>query len=141
MTLKLASLTFAALTLASAAIAGEVEDTRADIAATLGGVPSFIDGVSDAALPGLWQSTKALQFSPDTALDMKTKALISLGVAAQIPCTYCIWMDTNSARAAGATDEEIAEAVAIAAQTRAWSTIFNGMQVDLAQFKAELGGS
>lgn len=121
--------------------ADDVENARADIAATLGGVPSFIDGVADAALPGLWASTKALQFSDDTALDMKTKALVSLGVSAQIPCSYCVWMDTGSARAAGATDEEIAEAVAIAAQTRAWSTIFHGMQVDLAQFKAELGGS
>ena len=121
--------------------ADPIEDTKADIAATLGGVPSFISSVAETALPGLWQSTKALQFSPDTALDMKTKALVSLAVSAQIPCTHCIWMDTGSARAAGATDQEIAEAVAVAAQTRAWSTIFQGMQVDFEQFKAELGGS
>lgn len=126
---------------ATSAQAGEIEETHADIAATLGGVPSFISNVADAALPGLWKTARELQFNPDTALDMKTKALISLGVAAQIPCSYCIWMDTGSARAAGATDQEIAEAVALAAQTRAWSTIFNGMQVDFEQFKAELGGS
>lgn len=126
---------------ATSAQAGEIEETHADIAATFGGVPSFISNVADAALPGLWKTAKELQFNPDTALDMKTKALISLGVAAQIPCSYCIWMDTGSARAAGATDQEIAEAVALAAQTRAWSTIFNGMQVDFEQFKAELGGS
>ena len=131
----------AALALAAApAFADDVADTRADIAATLGGVPSFIDSVAAPALPGLWQSTKSLQFSPDTALDMKTKALVSLAVSAQIPCSYCIWMDTNAARAAGATDQEIAEAVAVAAQTRAWSTIFHGMQVDFESFKAELGG-
>jgi AhpD family alkylhydroperoxidase len=131
----------AALVLAaSPTFADDVADARADIAATLGGVPSFIDSVAAPALPGLWQSTKALQFSPDTALDMKTKALVSLAVSAQIPCSYCIWMDTNSARAAGATDQEIAEAVALAAQTRAWSTIFHGMQVDFESFKAELGG-
>lgn len=122
------------------AFAGDVEATRTDIAATLGGVPSFIDSVAKAALPGLWESTKALQFSDDTALDMKAKALISLAVSAQIPCACCVWMDTNSARAAGATDEEIAEAVAVSAQTRAWSTVFHGMQVDLETFKAELGG-
>jgi AhpD family alkylhydroperoxidase len=131
----------AALVLAATpTFADDVADARADIAATLGGVPSFIDSVAAPALPGLWQSTKALQFSPDTALDMKTKALVSLAVSAQIPCSYCIWMDTNSARAAGATDQEIAEAVALAAQTRAWSTIFHGMQVDFESFKAELGG-
>lgn len=70
----------------------------------------------------------------------KTKALISLAVAAQIPCTYCIWADTQSARLAGATDEEIREAVAMAALTRHWSTVFNGMQVDFETFKKELGG-
>jgi AhpD family alkylhydroperoxidase len=73
-------------------------------------------------------------------LDPKVKALISLAVAAQIPCDYCIWADTNSARQAGATDAEIAEAVAIAALTRHWSTIFNGLQVDLETFKREMGG-
>jgi AhpD family alkylhydroperoxidase len=83
---------------------------------------------------------KALQFSDSTALPTKVKALISLAVSAQIPCGHCIWEDTESARQAGATDEEIAEAVAIAASTRHWSTIFHGMQVDLKTFKEELGG-
>ena len=132
-------LVLACLLTASAATASDVDSTRADIQATLGVVPSFVDDVAEATLPGLWAATKGLEFS-DTALDMKTKALVSLAVSAQIPCSYCIWLDTNTARAHGASDEEIAEAVAIAAETRAWSTIFNGMQVDLAGFKAELGG-
>jgi len=112
---------------------------KADIQATIGSVPTFVTSVADSALPGLWQQTKSLNFSKDTALDAKTKALISLAVAAQIPCTYCIWEDTNSARQSGATDQEIGEAVAIAGLTRNWSTIFNGMQVDMATFKKELG--
>ena len=41
---------------------------------------------------------------------------------------------------AGATEEEIQEAVAMAALPRHWSTIFNGMQVDFDQFKKEMGG-
>lgn len=123
------------------AAAADLDATRADIEKTLGGTPTFISQLADSALPGLWQQTRALEFSDDTALDAKTKALVSLGVSAQIPCSYCIWLDTNSARAAGATDQEIAEAVAIAGLTRNWSTTFNGLQVDLAQFKAELGGN
>jgi AhpD family alkylhydroperoxidase len=71
---------------------------------------------------------------------MKTKALISLAVAAQIPCQYCIWADTRDALAAGATEDEVHEAVAIAGLTRHWSTIFNGYQVDFETFKQELGG-
>nr|WP_280952187.1 carboxymuconolactone decarboxylase family protein [Mesorhizobium sp. WSM3868] len=70
----------------------------------------------------------------------KVKSLISLAVAAQIPCNYCVWSDTENAKRAGATDEEIQEAVALAALTRHWSTIFYGMQVDFAQFKKEMGG-
>lgn len=113
---------------------------RADIQATFGALPTFVGSVADSALPGLWAQTKALELSADTALDAKTKSLIALAVASQIPCTYCIWVDTNSARQAGATDQEIAEAVAMAGLTRNWSTIFNGMQVDMATFQKELGG-
>jgi alkylhydroperoxidase/carboxymuconolactone decarboxylase family protein YurZ len=48
-----------------------------------------------------------------------------------------VWLDTQSARAAGATDEEIEEAVAIAGIDRHWSAIFNGMQVDFDRMKSE----
>jgi len=135
----------AAATLASPALAQdaaqEAAQTKTEIAAAMGSVPSFVNKVADAALPGLWKEYVQLEMSDKTALDPKTKSLISLAVAAQIPCQYCIWMDTNSARQAGATDQEIAEAVAVAGSTRNWSTIFNGMQIDFETFKKELGGS
>jgi len=56
----------------------------------------------------------------------------------QIPCQYCIWSDTMNAKQAGASDEEIAEAVAMAGLTRNYSTLFNGLQVDFEQYKKEL---
>ena len=65
------------------------------------------------------------------------KELIGLAVASQIPCTYCIYFHTAMARANGATEEEVREAVAMASITRHWSTVLNGMQVDLSTFKAE----
>ena len=116
-------------------------DVNAEITKMMGGVPSFVNQIPDAALVGIWRETKTLEFSGDTALDTKTKALISLAVSAQIPCKYCVWMDTNTAKQAGATDAEIGEAIAVAGLTRNWSTIFNGLQLDFTQFKAELGGS
>lgn len=134
-------LAFGVALVASMSQADGVKDTRAEIEAMMGGVPSFADNIADAALPGMWKTLKELTFNPNTALDPKTKALVSLAVSAQIPCAYCVFMDTGMARQAGATDQEIAEAVAVAAQTRAWSTIFHGTQVDLEQFKAEMGGS
>src|SRR5262249_56190805 len=101
-----------------------------DIEQTFGSVPSFTKQIPVVALRGAWQELKELELSDKTALPPKVKALISLAVAAQIPCQYCIWADTNDAKQAGATDEEIGEAVAMAGLTRNWSTIFNGLQVD-----------
>jgi AhpD family alkylhydroperoxidase len=112
----------------------------ADIQKTFGTVPTFIKQLPTAALAGAWQEEKDLELSDKTALPPKTKALISLAVAAQIPCQYCIWADTMTAKQMGASDEEIGEAVAMAALTRHWSTLFNGLQVDFDQFKKELGG-
>lgn len=111
-----------------------------DIEQTFGSVPSFAKQVPVVALRGAWQELKELELSDKTALPPKVKALISLAVAAQIPCQYCIWADTNDLKRMGATDEEIGEAVAMAGLTRNWSTLFNGLQVDFDQFKKDLGG-
>ena len=124
----------------AASISSNASKRRAEITEMMGAVPSFMAGIPDSALPGLWLQYKQLEASP-SALDQKTKALISLAVAAQIPCSYCIWMDTGAARQAGATDQEIGGAVAIAGMTRNWSAIFNGLQVDFDAFRKELGGS
>ena len=131
----------ASLTLATVARADSNNDAvYKDIQSTFGGVPSFVKQLPKSALAGLWQEEKDLELSDKTALPPKTKALISLAVAAQIPCEYCIWADTNTARQLGATDEEIAEAVAMAGLTRNWSTLFHGLQVDMGQFKKDMGG-
>jgi AhpD family alkylhydroperoxidase len=60
-----------------------------------------------------------------------------LAVAAQIPCSYCIYFHTEAAKLNGATDAEVREAVAMAAITRHWSTVLNGMQADPAGFRRE----
>jgi AhpD family alkylhydroperoxidase len=115
------------------------EDAIADIEATLGSVPTWLSQMPRAGFAGAWFQLKGLEFAEDTALDAKTKALIELAVVAQIPCQFCIWADTAAAKAAGATDEEIREAVAVAATGRYWSTMLNGLQTDFDTFKAEFG--
>ena len=115
-------------------------DVMKDITQTFGGVPTFVKQFPKSALAALWLEERDLEANPNTALDAKTKALISLAVAAQIPCQYCIWSDTMGAKQAGATDQEIAEAVAMAGLTRNYSTLFNGLQVDFEQYKKDLGG-
>ena len=140
------ALTVAGLAVASVPRIAVAEDKAAiqatlkDIEQTFGTVPGFIKKFPPAALPGAWQELKAIELSDDTALPPKTKSLISLAVAAQIPCQYCVWIDTLSAKAAGATEAEIREAVTMAALTRHWSTIFNGLQVDMTEFKHDFAG-
>jgi len=116
------------------------EDTYKEIESTLGGVPTFVKLFPKGAVAGAWAEERDLELSDKTALSPKEKALISLAVAAQIPCQYCIWSDTEDAKRFGATQEEIAEAVAMAGLTRHWSTFFNGMQIDFGQFKKEMSG-
>ncbi|KAB2956268.1 MAG: hypothetical protein F9K18_13255 [Thermoanaerobaculia bacterium] len=139
----IALLAIAQPVLASPASAGDakmaaeaVAAVHADMEATLGRVPAFFIGYPPAALPGAWQAFKALQLSTTTALSGKEKELIGLAVASQIPCRYCIYAHTASARANGASDAEAAEAVAMAGLTRHWSTVLNGSLADEAEFRA-----
>src|SRR5687768_12547663 len=68
----------------------EARAARDDIAKTLGFVPGFFKVTADSALPGVWEEMKGLQLNPKTALPGKVKELIGLGVAAQVPCRYCV---------------------------------------------------
>lgn len=88
------------------------------------------------ALEGLLQMYGRLK-SKQSALNAKTLELIGLAVAAQIPCQYCVYAHTKQARLAGATNEEIREAVAMAGATRNFATVFNGMAYDFQVFKRE----
>src|SRR5258706_12353884 len=91
----------------------------------------------EVGIAGAWTEFKSVQLNPKTKLDGKTKELLGLAVAAQIPCSYCVYFHTAAAKLNGATDEEIREAVAMSAIVRHWSTVVNGMQVDLGGFKQE----
>ena len=108
-----------------------------DIEQTLGSVPTFFKMFPEVGIAGAWAEFKSVQLNPKTALNGKTKELIGLAVSAQIPCQYCIYFHTAAAKLNGATDEEVREAVAMASIARHWSTVLNGMQVDLSGFKQE----
>jgi AhpD family alkylhydroperoxidase len=119
------------------AMAQEAQSTYRDIEATLGSVPSLFKVFPEEGIAGAWAEFKTVQLNPKTALSGKEKELIGLAVAAQIPCSYCIYFHTAAAKLNGATDAEVREAVAMAAITRHWSTVLNGMQVDPATFRQE----
>jgi AhpD family alkylhydroperoxidase len=141
-----ASLALLVLGAASTARAGEPASTkasaaaaaRADIAKTLGFVPQLFLKFPEEMLPGTWEEMKTLQMNPGTALPGRTKELIGLAVAAQIPCHYCIIGHTEFAKLNGASEAEIGEAVGMAAITRHWSTFLNGIQTDEGKFRGEI---
>ena len=112
------------------------EQTKEEIEKTFGKMPSFFDAFPKHALPGAWGSFKALT-GPETSIEPKNRELIQLAVAAQIPCQYCVYFHTASAEAYGATKEEIQEAVALGANTRHWSMILQGAQIEFEDFKKE----
>jgi AhpD family alkylhydroperoxidase len=115
------------------------ERAEAEMKATFGTVPVMLKVYSDHLRASAWEWFKATK-SPDAAIPAKYSELISLGVASQIPCDYCVYAHTTMAKMLGATDAEIAGAVASAANTRHWSTVLNGAEVPLDEFKKEWDG-
>jgi len=112
--------------------------SRADISKTLGFVPGFFRSMSDAAVPGAWEEMKGLQMNPNTVLPGRTKELIGLAVAAQIPCRYCVYGHTEFAKLNGASDAEIAEAVAVGGVERHWNAYLFGEQIDDARMASDI---
>jgi len=138
---KVLMVAVAGLAFASTARAAEnpaAAAAKADIQKTFGFVPQFFIRFPEAALPGAWEEMKTLQLNPNTTLPGRTKELVGLGVASQIPCKYCIYAHTEFAKLNGASDAEIGEAVAMAAITRHWSTYLNGIQTDETKFRGEI---
>jgi AhpD family alkylhydroperoxidase len=112
----------------------------AAVNANAGEPPKFFqDTYPEYALKSALEARAILE-GEGAELDAKTRQLIALGVAAQIPCAYCVYAHTKKARAAGATEGEIREAVATAATVRQWSTVLNGMAYDFEAFTEEVDG-
>ena len=102
-----------------------------------GGVPSIIEVYPKSAVSAGWDLEKSTDLNQNTVLPAKLRELIGLAVAAQVPCHYCVYYHTRAARALGATEEEIREAVHVSSLVRHWSTLLQGNQYDFAAFKAE----
>lgn len=108
-----------------------------DIEETMGKVPKFFQTLSDSALEHEWALFKATQFD-EGPIPNKYRELIGLGIAAAIKCHYCAFFHTEAARAFGATDDEIENALYVSKNTSGWSSYLNGLQMDLDEFKREV---
>ena len=135
------TLALGVFSIASHPAMSDSQDSEAAIAEmneVLGGVPTELQLYPESALAAGWAMMKSTDLNENTALGSKIRELIGLAVAAQIPCQYCVHYHIKAAKAAGASEEEIREAVHQASLTRHWSTILYGNQVDLDTYKSEI---
>ena len=73
------------------------------------------------AMEAFWAFDKAAL--ADGVVPKKYKELIALGVALTTQCPYCLELHRMAAKAAGATQEELAETALVAAALRAGAAI------------------
>jgi len=76
------------------------------------------------AIKAFWAFDKAAMAAG--AIPSKYKELMALAVAFTTQCPYCIQIHAGKAREADASDQEIAEVVAISAALRAGAAVTHG---------------
>jgi len=125
----------------NAAKAGDQTSSEAAVAEMkqmFGKIPPRMQNFPKSATAAGWALIKSTDLNKNTALPLKIRELIGLAVSSQIPCQYCIYYHQRAARAAGASEEEIREAIHMASLVRHWSTVLYGNESDFDAFKAEV---
>jgi AhpD family alkylhydroperoxidase len=84
----------------------------------------LIDASAPEGAKAFWAFDKAAMAAG--AIPVKYKELMALAVACTTQCPYCLEIHSKQARGAGASDQEIAEAVIVAAALRAGAAITHG---------------
>jgi AhpD family alkylhydroperoxidase len=103
----------------------------------MGLVPSFFKKVPDSSLELEWNLWKRVQFE-EGPIPNKYRELIGVAISAATKCHYCSFFHTEMAKANGATDAEIEDAVHFAKSSVGWSAYINGLQMDENEFKSEV---
>ena len=83
-----------------------------------------LDANAPEAMKAFWAFDKAAMAAG--AIPSKYKELMALAVAFTTQCPYCIEIHSNRARQENASDQEIAEVVAVAAALRAGAAVTHG---------------
>jgi AhpD family alkylhydroperoxidase len=117
------------------------EAAVAEMKKMFGKIPPRMQDYPKSATAAGWALIKSTDLNKDTALSLKVRELIGLAVSSQIPCKYCIYYHQRAAKAAGASEEEIREAVHMASLVRHWSTVLYGNEIDFEAFKAEVNAA
>jgi AhpD family alkylhydroperoxidase len=83
-----------------------------------------LDANAPDAMKAFWAFDKAAM--ADGAIPGKYKELIAVAVALTTQCPYCIDIHSKKAREAGASEQEMAEVITVAAALRAGAAITHG---------------
>lgn len=124
----------ASLALPATAQEKSAADVRAEARDAFGASLPELENYPDSMVSGAWVWMNDVEDGKG-AIDAKTMQLIGLAVAAQIPCQYCTYYHRKAALALGATEQEVAEAAAIAGYVRNWSTVLYGTGADLESYE------
>lgn len=83
-----------------------------------------VEALAPEAIKAFWAFDKAAMAAG--AIPVKYKELMAVAVALTTQCPYCIQIHSARAREAGATEQEMAELVAVAAALRAGAAMTHG---------------
>ena len=122
---------------AAASKSADVVLAEEEMQKTFGTLPSWMMAYPENARAAAWEWNKAIE-GPGV-IPPKYQQLIALAVASQIPCEYCTFAHRSLATELfDASQAEISEAVALAANTRHWSTVLYGKGVDHDGYRTEI---
>lgn len=81
--------------------------------------------------PEMWEKFMSYYTTvfKDGALTVREKALIALAVAHAVQCPYCIEAYTQESLEKGANQEQMTEAIHVAAAIRGGATLIHGVQM------------
>ncbi len=110
-------------------IYGEMKDV-------LGEVPSMFRTIPDSSLDLEWELLKRV-YLDEGPIPNKYRELIGIAISGIMRCRYCAVHHTEFAKALGATDEEIEDALQVAKASAGWSVYINGRQLDFEEFQKD----
>jgi AhpD family alkylhydroperoxidase len=83
-----------------------------------------LDANAPESMKAFWAFDKAAM--AEGAIPVKYKEMMAVAVALTTQCPYCLEIHSSRARAAGVSEQEMAEVVVVAAALRAGAAITHG---------------